>query len=294
MTMWKRFWLTIVGALLMVPALAIAQDDISKEDFFREGSAPVRKPANYDVTILYFMDYQCPSCRQYTPDVTRVLAEDRKVRVIYRDTPLLGERSEQAARAAIASAFQGKHERFHHALMTTKGPIDEVALRGAAEKAGIDWARLQRDLVTRKAEIQGTIERNIQLSEATGIAGTPAFVVGDSLANGALDYAGLKGMIADARSEANATRPKSEPTASEIAPLEPSAPAATNDVAAMVPTETTADVPAAAKTPAPVFNRVTPPPPGQKSGLRFPLLFAAPALAATVAGLLLWRRRGCA
>lgn len=173
--------------------------EISKADFFVEGLAPVRKSGPYDVTIVYFMDYQCPSCRKYTPDVARVLKEDRRIRVIYRDTPLLGPKSDEAARAAIASHFQGRHEAFHHALMTTKGSLDESAIRAAAQKAGVDWSRLQRDLVTRDDEIDEVITRNLELAAATGIQGTPAFIVGESQSNGALDYKLLKAEIADAR-----------------------------------------------------------------------------------------------
>lgn len=206
--------------IMLLPATGIqAQDselggnpyEISKADFFVEGVAPVRKSDAYDVTIVYFMDYQCPSCRQYTPDVARVLKEDRRIRVIYRDTPLLGPRSDAAAKAAIASHFQGRHEAFHHALMTTKGPIDEHALRAAADKAKVDWARLQRDLMSRADEIDEVIVRNHELAAATGIQGTPAFIIGERQSNGALNYKLLKAEIADARKEASQKAPNSEP-----------------------------------------------------------------------------------
>lgn len=204
----KHFaWL--LGAYLVLtftfPISTSAQNssvfEISKEHFFEEGLAPVRKPASYDVTIVYFMDYQCPACRKYTPDVARVLKEDPRVRVIYRDTPMLGPRSDQAALAAIASSFQGRHEPFHHALMTTKGPLDESAVKAAARKAGVNWSRLQRDMISRREDIQLLIARNFELATEIGIAGTPAFIVGERQSDGALDYESLKLEIADARKE---------------------------------------------------------------------------------------------
>ena len=179
-----------------------AEASIGKADFFKPGLAPVRENGPYDVTIVYFMDYQCPACRKFTPDVSRALKEDRRVRVIYRDTPIFGARSETAARLAIASQFQGRHEAFHHALMTSEGQLDEAALRAAADKAGVDWARLQRDLEARSDEIDRLIAWNSDLSLAAGISGTPAFVIGETLADGALDYKGLKAEIADARAAA--------------------------------------------------------------------------------------------
>jgi protein-disulfide isomerase len=166
----------------------------------------VRSKGTYDVTVVYFMDYQCPVCRQHTDEYARVFKEEPKVRVIYRDTPIFGPQSEAAARLAIASQFQGKHEAFHLALMHSKGRLTDAAIREAAVKAGVDWARLQKDLASRRAAIDAQIEQNMRLSEAAGISGTPAFIVGDTLANGAFDYANLKGQIADVRAAARKGR----------------------------------------------------------------------------------------
>ncbi len=173
--------------------------EITKADFFKPGLAPVRAKGAYDVTVVYFMDYQCPVCRARTDDYARVFSEEPKVRVIYRDTPIFGPQSEVAARLAIASQFQGKHESFHLALMRTKGSLTDAAIREAAAKAGVNWSRLQKDLAARRKQIDAQIEMNMRLSEAARISGTPAFVIGDTLADGAFDYANLKGQIADVR-----------------------------------------------------------------------------------------------
>lgn len=173
--------------------------EITKADFFKPGIAPTRLKGAYDVTVVYFMDYQCPVCRAHTNDYARVFSEDPKVRVIYRDTPIFGPQSETAARLAIASQFQGKHEAFHLALMRSKGRLTDATIREAAAKAGVNWARLQKDLATRRKQIDAQIDLNMRLSEAAGISGTPAFIVGDALADGAFDYENLKGQIADAR-----------------------------------------------------------------------------------------------
>jgi protein-disulfide isomerase len=197
--------LFLAAAPAAFPAAAQAAE-IAKADFFKPGVAPVRSKGSYDVTVVYFMDYQCPVCRQHTDEYARVFSEDPKIRVIYRDTPIFGPQSEAAARLAIASQFQGKHEAFHLALMHSKGQLTDAAIRQAARKAGIDWARLQKDLAAHKAQIAAQIEMNMRLSEAAGISGTPAFVIGDKLADGAYDYAGLKGEIGDVREAARKGR----------------------------------------------------------------------------------------
>jgi protein-disulfide isomerase len=203
------FALTVAGAPLFasvtLPAPAVAAE-ITKADFFKPGMAPTRVKGAYDVTVVYFMDYQCPVCRAHTNDYARVFSEDPRVRVIYRDTPMFGAQSETAARLAIASQFQGKHEAFHLALMRTKGRLTDAAIREAAAKAGVNWARLQKDLAARRKQIDAQIDLNMRLSEAAGISGTPAFIVGDALADGAFDYENLKGQIADARATARKGR----------------------------------------------------------------------------------------
>lgn len=188
------------------PAGAARAAEITKADFFKPGLAPVRSKGAYDVTVVYFMDYQCPVCRAHTDEYAKVFSEEPKVRVIYRDTPIFGPQSQAAARLAIASQFQGKHEAFHVALMHSKGRLTDQAIRDAAAKAGVDWARLQKDLTAHAQQIDAQIEMNMRLSEAAGISGTPAFIVGDKLADGAFDYAGLKGEIADARAAARKGR----------------------------------------------------------------------------------------
>ncbi len=188
---------TLVAAPILTGTAAAAK--ITKADFFKPGIAPVRKTGAYDVTVVYFMDYQCPVCRQHTDEYAKVFSEDKKLRVIYRDTPIFGAMSTVAAKLAIASQFQGKHEAFHLALMHSKGRLTDEAIRKAAAKAGVNWSRLQKDLKAHQAQIDAQIEQNTRLSEAAGISGTPAFVIGNTLADGAFDYEGLKGQIGDVR-----------------------------------------------------------------------------------------------
>ena len=164
-----------------------------------EGARFIFGQASAPVTVVEFADYQCPACRKYTPQVSGVFDQDRRLRIIYRDTPIFGPNSTIAARLAIASQFQGRHEAFHRALMIERPPLIEPALRHAAAIARVDWPRLLRDLAAHRAQIDRQIAQNENLSEAAGISGTPAFIVGQSLSNGALTRAALLAEIADAR-----------------------------------------------------------------------------------------------
>ena len=278
-----------------------AGSEIEKGSYFRPGIAPVSAPPDYDLTIVYFMDYQCPACRQYTPDVARVLAEDRKVRMIYRDTPIISDLSTVAARAAIASAFQGRHAAFHHALMTSKGRLSEAAIRAAADKAKVDWPRLQRDLKSRGEAIDDQIGRNVELAVTIGVLGTPAFIVGERQSNGALDYKGLKAEIADARaalakSGAGAGASPAKPAASgEAVPASGTETARAEDAGAA---EQVRSASPAAKS-APLFNPSAPRPSAAIDDDRAKVpradwlwLSAVAVLAMGGAGAWFWRLRG--
>jgi len=162
-------------------------------------AVPSVAPAGYDVTVVVFSDYQCPYCRKLHPALKGLLHNDGKVRVVYRDWPIFGGPSIEAARAAIASRYQGKHAAFDDALMAIKGKLTSDGIRTAALKAGVDWKRLQADLVKHKTEIDGALARTDQFARAMGLSGTPGLVIGAYLFPGALSEQNLQRAVQMAR-----------------------------------------------------------------------------------------------
>src|SRR3546814_3926693 len=96
---------------------------------------PKLAPEGYDVTIIRYSDYQCPFCRKIHPELERLAQEDGKVRIVYRDWPIFGTASEEAARMAIASQWQHKHPQFNDALMRTDGKLNPEKIRAEATSA---------------------------------------------------------------------------------------------------------------------------------------------------------------
>lgn len=165
--------------------------------------APTVAPKDADVTVVVFSDYQCPFCRKVHPALEQLLQEDKKVKVVYRDWPIFGDGSVEAARVAIASQYQGKHAAFNDAMMTTPGKVTSQSVRAAADKAGLDWARLQGDLTTHANDIDGAIDRTNRYAAMMGLSGTPGMLVGPYLIPGAIDLSGLREAIALARKNPN-------------------------------------------------------------------------------------------
>jgi protein-disulfide isomerase len=169
-----------------------------------------------DVTIVEFFDYRCGYCKLVEPALDALLREDRGIRIVYKELPILGKDSRYATQVALASRKQAKYGEFHAAMMATKGPVDQAVVRDIAAAAGIDVARAQADM--QAVEIDDLIERNLSLAKSLGIRGTPTFVIGDEIVFGAIDIAAMRQKVAAARgiesresSEATVPRPAAAP-----------------------------------------------------------------------------------
>ncbi len=154
--------------------------------------------ADGDVTLVEFFDYACGYCRASLTDIERLLAEDKKLKVVYREMPVLGEDSFAATQMSLAAAQQGKYLAFHKAVFAGGLPTP-AALQRAQKVAGVDPAAAQRAL--KSPAITGEIDRNLGLQNALRLSGTPAWVVGDRVLVGAVGYDALKAAIAEARAK---------------------------------------------------------------------------------------------
>lgn len=160
------------------------------------GDPEVGNPAG-DVTIVEFYDVRCPYCRRMVPVLAELLKRDPKLRIVYKDFPILGPASVVAARALLAAHKQGGYAKLHAVLMTGAPNLDTDGLRGATQRAGLDWARLQADMDD--PEIMARINTNLALGKELDIQGTPAYVIGDRLLPGAVGIADLEGAVRQAR-----------------------------------------------------------------------------------------------
>lgn len=184
-------------------------DDVPIEEarrFFTEDpDAPMIAPTGYDVTIVEYLDYQCPACRASHEPLKQLVAKDKKVRVIFRDWPIFGPASERAARLAIASKYQGKHLAFHDALLTTPSPLTDEKIEAAARKAGVDWNRLQRDLELHSQDIEELLARNYEQADMLGLDGTPGFIIGDVQSFGGMTLKDFEESVKEARQKSKGT-----------------------------------------------------------------------------------------
>jgi protein-disulfide isomerase len=170
-----------------------------QQDLLNDPSSPVSGNPKGDVTVVEFFDYRCGFCKRAAGAVTQLQQDDTRVRIVYKDLPILGEASELAARAALASKAQGKHQAFHEALLAAKGDMTKDTILAVAGEVGLDAKRLEADMAN--PEWQIVIDRNRALAKDLGINGTPGFIAGSELQPGAIDLNGLKEMVVRARTQ---------------------------------------------------------------------------------------------
>lgn len=160
-------------------------------------SSPAVINPRADMTIIVFTDYQCPACRSSEPALQSAARRDGKITIVYKEWPVFGRRSEQAARVALASAHQGIYPAVHAALMSTT--LDEPRLQEAVLNSGGDWRRLQTDLERYRKDIDAELADNETQAFSLGLDGTPAYLIGPILVKGALDEREFAKAIAAAR-----------------------------------------------------------------------------------------------
>lgn len=167
---------------------------------FRDPADPAIGNPQGAVTVVEFFDPRCGYCKQMLPVIGEMLRRNRDVRWVMKDLPILGQSSVVVSRALLAAQRQGKYAELHDAVLKLREDPAEPVLKREAERVGLDWARLRRDMDD--PAVQRRIDTNTRLAQAVQIQGTPAMLVGGTLVPGAVDLASLERLVAEARTAA--------------------------------------------------------------------------------------------
>ncbi len=169
----------------------------------KDTTSPEAGDPHGDVTVVEFFDYNCHFCKGAFPAVQGLLDKDKKVRVVFKEFPILGPSSETASKWALAAQKQGKYFEFHKAMMNNKEQINDDLLAKVAGSVGMDVKKAQTDI--NLPEIAAQLGKNRALAADLDINGTPAFIIGDDLSRGAIPEEVMEKKINDAREAAAKT-----------------------------------------------------------------------------------------
>ena len=204
----RRTLLALMPAVALAPALLSLAPPI--EEAFAQGvdpnailndpEVPVSGNPKGDLTIVAFLDYNCPFCKKAEPDLIRLVKTDGRIRLVHKDWPILGDASVYGAQLALAAKYQGRYDEVHRALMGIPGrKIPKERMLEAVAASGVDVARLEEDRKAHQAEIAALLQRNLDQADALGLQGTPVFLIGQLKVAAALDYDGFRQAVAQAR-----------------------------------------------------------------------------------------------
>jgi protein-disulfide isomerase len=191
------------AALLLTKTVArSAENEITSEMILADPEAPTAGNPDGDLTIVDFFDYNCPFCKDSAVHLERLVKADGRIKLVYKDWPVLTPTSIIGAKLALGAKYQGKYLAAHHALMNLPGyGISQPQMIEAVRKSGVDMSRLDADIKANGAAITGLFERNLAIADAIGLQGTPGFLVGPYKVNQALTYEGFQHVVADARAK---------------------------------------------------------------------------------------------
>lgn len=191
--------LLVIGQSFLAPTPLPDPVRVASVTKLEDPVAPARSSPGYDLTIFVFSDYQCPSCRLLHPDLERAVATDGRIRLVYKDWVVFGDRSRRAARVAIAAQWQHRHDAINDLFMRGATGLDDAALARAAAQSGIDWKQLQRDLQRHGTEISASLGRTDREARLLRLPGSPTLIISNLLYSGRLDAEQLTEAIGVAR-----------------------------------------------------------------------------------------------
>jgi protein-disulfide isomerase len=169
----------------------------NQDALIHDPDSPVGGNPNGDVTMVEFFDYSCPYCKQVEPSLEAMQVADPKLRVVYKEFPILGPASIVASRVALAARKQGKYDAFHRAMINTKGQLNDDVIIKVAQSVGLDVDKIKVDMAT--PDVEKVLRSDFELAKALHVQATPVFVIGDTILAGAADMDTLHRLIADAR-----------------------------------------------------------------------------------------------
>ena len=196
----------LTGAILS-PLLNVAggtlhaqeQDVLTRDSVLRDPANPVLGNLEGDVSLVEYYDYQCPHCKTVAVEIDKLAREDGKIRLVFKDWPIFGELSRQAATLVLAAQFQNKYAQAHRAVISMTEKLTSERLSARLRDADIDVDRAQSDLAKHRAAIDALLSRNNAQAEAFGFRGTPSFIIGTFRVPGVPTGAQFRQIVADVR-----------------------------------------------------------------------------------------------
>jgi predicted DsbA family dithiol-disulfide isomerase len=165
---------------------------------FALSSAPSKGGASARVTLIEFVDYECPHCK-HAQDLVRQAMEEypNEIKVYFKHFPLMGHTNARlAAEGAVAANKQGKFWAYNDRVWQNMENLTPAVLEKAAKGAGLDVARWRKDMGS--AAAKDLVQADKSEGADMGITGTPAIFINGRRYGDPLEIVSLKDWIDEA------------------------------------------------------------------------------------------------
>ena len=152
------------------------------DSLFNDKADPILGNPNARIKIVEFLDYNCGYCRAATPVLKDFLTKNPDVAIIVKEYPVINQNSRPLAAFALGAAQAGQYEAVHYALMT-EHVGSEAEMTTLLGTLGLDPATVRANAAS--PQVKAHIDKILQLGADLGITGTPTFVIGDTVIDGA-------------------------------------------------------------------------------------------------------------
>lgn len=145
------------------------------------GSSPTRGPKDAPVTIVEFVDFQCPYCAREYPKIKQILNKyPDKVRFVFKHYPIRTHKQAKPAHAAAELAkLKGGTEafwKFHDMIMANPKKLEIADLRGYAESLDLDMSKFD-EVVSNEKEIDELLGTDVSEAKKCKVTGTPTILI---------------------------------------------------------------------------------------------------------------------
>ena len=171
---------------LQAPSAKMAQqppqpplEDFSKAHDLDMAHARISGNKNAPVTIVEFVDFQCPFCQRFHPVVNEVMkAYPNQVNYVLRNYPLpFHPQAKPAAKAALAAGEQGKNFEMVEALLQNAAALNEDKFQELAKNLGLNVSKFMKDYKEKDAQWEDVIKQDMDLAVKVDVRGTPTYFI---------------------------------------------------------------------------------------------------------------------
>lgn len=210
----RRFWKMIVilflgvflsmavasGIYVAVVVMKLNRGELTLDELFSseaQSASPslgegIQRPwvgqENAPVTIVEFIDFECPNCKRASLAIQEILLDpylSDKVKFVFRHFPIV-EIHPNAVNAALAAecAFeQGLFWEMHNALFEAQDNLSIEGIKKASVKAGVNSIQFSECMQSKK--YLSVIQNDLQDGLSFGVREAPSFIIRDRILEGA-------------------------------------------------------------------------------------------------------------